>query len=85
MESGKARLVVYLIVVLILSTFAGMTIMRFTRASQVPDDVKAQTRADVLRGLEKSPDLRTPAARNFIQNERQRQEDTKDIEKEVLR
>lgn len=80
MESAKVKIIAYVVIVLAVVTFLGMAVMKFGGAS----DVDTRTQAEKLHDLENSPGVTSPQAKNFIRNERSRQEDTRTAEDAVF-
>lgn len=78
MESIKAKIVAYMLVLTVVGTLMGLAVMKFVHAPKEPVD--NQTRTQRLHGLENSSAIQSPAARKFIQNEQLRQNETNQVD-----
>jgi hypothetical protein len=83
MGSFKAKTIFYLMVVLVLSSLIGMVVMKFSGAEGDAAGKDTRTQAEKLDALEKSPGLTSPQAKSFIQNERNRMDATREVDKAV--
>jgi hypothetical protein len=79
MESSNVKTYAYVIIVLAVGLFLGIAFVKLNKASQGPTDVNPQAQAERLQALENSPGITSPAAKNFINSEQSRQQETKDV------
>ena len=78
MDSTGAKTAIYVFIVLTVVALLGLAIVKINRAANSPETTPL-TQSQRLDQLEKSPGVTTPAARNFIHNERTRQNETRDV------
>lgn len=78
MESSRVKIITYVLIVLALGLLLGISFMKLNQAAQEPE-ADPQTQLERLNALEKSPGIKSPAAKNFIRNEKARQQETKDV------
>jgi len=83
MDSTSAKTAVYVFLVLVVGALLGIALLRFSRASQA-GQVKPLTTQQKLDALRKSPGIVTPQGRNFVRNQADRQQETKDAMDQVV-
>jgi hypothetical protein len=79
MDDTKVKTVVYILIISFVAALFGVAFMKLNNAAAAP--TRPQTVDQKLNGLESSPGVTSPAAKNFIHNEYERRTGTEEAEK----
>lgn len=78
MDSSAAKTAIYVLIVLAVVAFLGLAVMKINGAAK-SHDTTPLTQSQRLDQLEKSPGVTSEQGKEFLQNEKSRQDATKDV------
>lgn len=83
MDSVKTKTMVYIMILSVAVMLSGLAFMKFSTTGQDSQTEPQKTQAQKLNDLENSSGMTSPQAKNFINNEKERQSATKEVEDTV--